>query len=185
MVWSCLSPSTSHLAIKRLPGILHGLEILLLRGALCHLLLIDLLDVGLNPPDVAQGVAHTTPSVPPEQAGHLGDGDGSSREGLLVDGIGIFDIQTRGAQGVSGHPSLASKPPTIESPILASACPIVPSSLYMRESSCAPNACFRKSRSLAVSREIIQGITLEEPSGIGGTAFGCGVIFMVRRIGAR
>jgi hypothetical protein len=46
---------------------------------------------------------------------------------LLVDGIGIFDIQTRGAQGVWGHPSLASKAPTTESPILASACVIVPS----------------------------------------------------------
>src|SRR6266581_6583540 len=85
----------------------------------------------------------------------------------------------RRKQGVSGHPSLASKPPTIESPILASACPIVPSSLYIRESSCAPKACFRKSRSLAVSREIIHGITVEQPSGIGGTAVGCGVIFLL------
>src|SRR5215471_11911774 len=117
MVWSCLSPSTSHLAIKRLPGIAYGIERLLLRGALCHLLLIDLLNVGLNPPDVAQGVAHTTTSVSPGQVRHLGDGDVSSREGLLVHGIGIFNVQTRGAQGVSGHPSLASKPPTIESPI--------------------------------------------------------------------
>src|SRR5437016_4313963 len=75
--------------------------------------------------------------------------------------------------------SLASKPPTMESPILASACPIVPSSLYRRVSSCAPNACFMKSRSLAVSREIIHGITVGEPSGIGGTTFGCGVIFML------
>src|SRR5215467_13586667 len=85
----------------------------------------------------------------------------------------------RRKHGVSGHPSLASKPPTIESPILASACPIVPSALYIRESSCAPNACFRKSRSLAVSREIIHGITLAQPSGIGGTAFVCVVIFLL------
>src|SRR5712692_3306881 len=127
MEWPCLSPSTSHLAIKRLPRIAQSIERLLISDALCHLLLIDLLDVSLNPPDVAEGVAHTPPSVPPEQAGHLGDGNGSSRKGLLVDGIGILDVQTRGAQGVSGHPSLVSKPPTIESPILASACPIVPS----------------------------------------------------------
>ena len=113
------------------------------------------------------------------QACHLGDGDGSSRKGLLVYGIGILDVQTRGAQGVSGHPSLASEPPTIESPILAPACEIVASALSMQESSCAPNACFRKSRSLAVSREIIHGITVEQPSGIGGTAFGCGIIFML------
>src|SRR5215467_10064997 len=44
---SCLSPSTSHLAIKRLPRILQGVAKLLLCGALCHLLLIDLLDPGL------------------------------------------------------------------------------------------------------------------------------------------
>jgi hypothetical protein len=35
------------------------------------------------------------------------------------------------------------------------------------------------SRSLAVSREIIHGITVEAPSGIGGTALGGGVIFML------
>jgi hypothetical protein len=85
----------------------------------------------------------------------------------------------RRKHGVSGHPSLASKHPTIESPILASACPIVPSARDTRESSCAPKACFRNSRSLAVSREIIHGITVEQPSGIGGTALGCGVIFML------
>src|SRR6266700_2220563 len=100
MGWSCLSPSTSHLAIKRLAGILLGIERLLLCGALCHLLLIDLLDVGLNPPDVAQWVAHTTTSVPPEQARHLSDGNGSSREGLLVHSIGIFDVQTQEARGI-------------------------------------------------------------------------------------
>jgi hypothetical protein len=35
------------------------------------------------------------------------------------------------------------------------------------------------SRSLAVSREIIHGITVAQPSGIGDTAFGCVVIFML------
>jgi hypothetical protein len=140
--------------------------------------LIDLLDVGLNPPDIAQGVAHTTTSVPPEQVRHLGDGDGSSGEGLLVDGIGIFNIQTQKARGI--RPPLSRiKAPDDRVTNLASACPIVLSALYTRESSCAPNACFMKSRSLAVSREIIHGITVEEPSGIGGTAFGCGVIFML------
>src|SRR6266567_658813 len=85
----------------------------------------------------------------------------------------------RRKQGVSGHPSLVSKAPTMESPILASACVIVPSWFCRRESSCAPNACCRNSRSVAVSREIIHGITVELPSGIGGTAFGCGSIFML------
>jgi hypothetical protein len=48
MEWSCLSPSTSHLAIKRFPGIAQSIERLLISDALCHLLLIDLLDVSLN-----------------------------------------------------------------------------------------------------------------------------------------
>ncbi len=52
-------------------------------------------------------------------------------------------------------------------------------SSYRRVSSCAPNARFMKSRSVAVSREMIHGITLEAPSGIGGTAFGCAVIAML------
>src|SRR5258708_19167934 len=100
MGWSCLSPSTSHLAIKRLPGILPGIERLRLCGTLCHLLLIDLLDLGLNPPDVAQWVAHTPSPVPPDQAGHLGDGNSSSSKGLLVHSISVLDVQTQEARGL-------------------------------------------------------------------------------------
>jgi len=85
---------TSHLAIKRLPGILDGIEIRLLCDALCYLLLTDLLDAALNPPDVAKEVAHTTPSFAPDQAGHLGDGNSSSSQGLLVHSISILDGST-------------------------------------------------------------------------------------------
>jgi hypothetical protein len=45
-------PPTAQLAIKRLLNMVHGIEILPLCGALCHLLSINILDVRLNPPDV-------------------------------------------------------------------------------------------------------------------------------------
>ncbi len=91
--------TTSHRTIKRLPSILDGIEIRLLCDALCDLLVTDLLDAALNPPDIAQGVAHTTASFAPDQAGHLGDGDGSSSKGLLVHSISILDVQTKEARG--------------------------------------------------------------------------------------
>jgi len=85
-------PPTSHLQIKRLPRIPDGIEIRLFCDAPCYLLLIDLLDLGLNPPDAAHGVTHTTPSFPPDQAGHLGDGNSASSKSLLVHGISVLDV---------------------------------------------------------------------------------------------
>lgn len=44
---------TPHLAIKGLLGILHCIEILLLSGSFFHLLGSNVLNMRLNPPDVA------------------------------------------------------------------------------------------------------------------------------------
>src|SRR5581483_1040841 len=91
---------TSHLTIKRLLSIAHGIAIFLLCSALCHILGINVLDVSLNPPDVTKWVAHTSTSVPPEHARHLGHRGGSSRERLMVNGIAIRNEEAQEARGL-------------------------------------------------------------------------------------
>lgn len=90
--------STPKLAVEGGLDPLHRIEIGRIPGATRHLLRIDVLDVGLDPPDVAPGVTHPPDAVPKEELGHLGDGGASGLQGSAVHGIAVFDIKAEKAQ---------------------------------------------------------------------------------------
>src|ERR1700730_2842291 len=54
-----------------------------------HLLGGEVLDVCLDPPQVAQRVAHAPDTVAEEQVGDLGHAGAAGRDGLAVDGVGV------------------------------------------------------------------------------------------------
>src|SRR5438046_939542 len=78
---------------------LHGITILWLGGAFCHLLKIEVLQACLNPPQVAKGVAYSSHAITKGQGSHLSNRGRSSREGLLIHHIAIGDIEAQEARG--------------------------------------------------------------------------------------
>ncbi len=57
--------------------------------ALFHLLGGEVLDAGLDPPQVAQRVADAADAVAEEQVGDLGYRGAAGRDGLAEDGVGV------------------------------------------------------------------------------------------------
>src|SRR5205814_3438152 len=84
----------------------HGIAILRLCGAFCHLLGGEILQACLNPPEIAKGIAYSSHAVAKAQGIHLGDRSRSSCQSLLVHSIPIRDVEAQEAR--SSRPLLSS-----------------------------------------------------------------------------
>jgi hypothetical protein len=58
--------------------------------------LVDVLDTGLDPPQVAHRVPDPTDPIAPEQVGNVGDRDPTRVERPLEGRIGILDVEAAG-----------------------------------------------------------------------------------------
>ena len=129
-----------------------------------HLLLVDLLDPRLDPPQVAERIADPADPVAPEQVGHLGHRFGSGLQRPAERRIRIRDVEPQKRRGV-GPGGPASNASTIASPIRNSAWPIDPSSPTTRAISWPSNAFVTNSISRAVLLEMTHGVTAVTPPG--------------------
>src|SRR5689334_15868631 len=90
----------AELAIEGRAGDLHPLDVRRLRHSPRYLLRGDILDVGLDPPDIAEGIADAAAAIPP---GHGPERRHFGRSRCLrapVHGVAILDVERQKGRSV-------------------------------------------------------------------------------------